>query len=386
MSLPNVLVNITNGNLGLAGSNEDGVAGLISSGVATTQMPLLTPKVIFGTQDLIALGVTSESNPGLVRHVQEFYTEGREGQELWIMTVAATVSMEDISDKTKDYAKKLLNAANGRIHILGITRTPSESYTPVINNGLDVDSYNALTKADDLCSTFAASNSPLRALIEARSFSGNEVDLEDLHTRTNNRAGLVLLSTVNDGSSSVGLVLGRMAGNPVQRKISRVKDGALPVTSCYAGNKDIDTYNGVSLIHDKGFITARTFFNKSGFYISDDPTATALTDDYSSFSNGRVIDKAHRIAYDVYVNELNDEVPVTADGKINPGTLKSLEAKIITRTNLDMAGEISAFNASIDPDQNVISLGKIVIKLSVTPVGYNKNIQVDLGFSNPSLN
>ncbi len=74
-----------------------------------------------------------------------------------------------------------------------------------------------------------------------------------------------------------------MASLPVQRKISRVKNGALPISGAYFSNtNDTETHeNAWNSIHDKGYIFFRTFVGKSGYFFNDDPTATALTDETS---------------------------------------------------------------------------------------------------------
>lgn len=387
MGLPQVDVQITNGNLGQIEANTDGIVGLIVSGTATDEMPLNTGKVIYKLSDLEALEITESTHAGAYRHISEFYAE-KEGQECWIMLCNPTTSMTDICDKTNNYAAKLMRDSGNRIRNIYVTRTPGGGYTPTITAGLDADCYTALTKAQELAEYFASAeeSSPIRVLIEARSFSGTASALTDLTTMTKNRAGLILMSSTNDGSSSVGLYAGRKANNPVQRKPSRVKDGALPIDECYVGATAVNGYSGITMIHDKGFITARTFAKKTGFYFASDRMATALTDDYSSHARGCVIDKAHIIAYNIYTEELDDDIDIDTAGRIAPGILKSLEAKIESAVNLSMAGEISSFDAYIDPNQNVLSTNKTTVEMNIIPKGYNSNIEVKLGFKNPAVN
>lgn len=384
--LPEVDVEITNGNLGQVTSNTDGISGFIVSGTATADMPLNTGKPIFFTSDLATLGLAEDTHAAAYRHVKEFYAE-KEGQELWLMLCASTTTLTNICDKNNNYAKKLVKDSGNRVRNLYITREPGVGYTPTISAGLDADCYTALTKAHELAEYFASTVecSPIRVLVEARSFTGVAADLTDLTTMTKNRAGLILMSSKNDGSSSVGLYAGRKANNPVQRKPSRVKDGALPIDVCYVGTTNVKGYSGISLIHDKGFITARTFPKKTGFYFTSDRMATSLTDDYSSHSRGCVIDKAQIIAYAVYTEELDDDIDIDTNGRIAPGVIKSLEAKIENTVNLSMTGEISSFDAYINPYQNVLSTNTTEIEMNVVPKGYNSTIKVKLGFKNPAL-
>jgi len=140
------------------------------------------------------------------------------------------------------------------------------------------------------------------------------------------------------------------------------------------------------VLNDKAFITFRTFPNKSGFYFTGDPTCTATTDDFDTIARGRVIDKAHILAYATYVEEVDNEVQVNADGTLNAGYCKYLEQQIINQINLTMTAnnEVSGVNCFIDPSQNVLATNMVNVVLKITPVGYSSEINVTLGFSNPA--
>jgi hypothetical protein len=98
-----------------------------------------------------------------------------------------------------------------------------------------------------------------------------------------------------------------------------------------------------------------------------------------------VIDKATIVAYQTYVEELNDEITIDANGKISVPVIKYLQNKIESAVNLAMVDEISSFSAYIDANQNVLSTGKLTVKAAIVPMGYTKTIEVLLGFTNPAL-
>ena len=95
------------------------------------------------------------------------------------------------------------------------------------------------------------------------------------------------------------------------------------------------------------------------------------------------MDEAVLTAYDVLVEELSDEIPVDATGKIHPAIIKSWQGAIETRIKNDMVvtGKISGVAAYIDKDQNVLQTDKISITLQVQPVGYADFIEVNIGFT-----
>lgn len=394
MGLPNVNIKLTNGALGSVADSPDGVAALVLTGKAVSgKINLAEPHMIYSLPEAEALGITADGdNAGAYRHIKEFYDgyqyiNGSEVAELYVMLVADTLTLTQMADVTEaSGAKKLLDYAGGRVRRLGLARTPDVGYTPVVTAGIDQDSIDALPKAQALGEAMAGTQQPIRVLVEGRAFElANIGDLEDLKQGTNNRAAMVLWSTANDGSSSVGYALGVASALPVQRKVSRVKNGALPLTVAYIGDTKAEQVSGIGTISDKGYIALRTFPNRSGYYFTDDPTATLATDDYSSLTNGQVIDKAQRYAYDTYVEELNDDIEIDPNtGQLPAGYVAYLKQRITNAISIGMAGEISGLKVNIDPNQNILATGKTKIQLKVVPVGYNKEIDIELGFDNPA--
>lgn len=403
MSLPNVTITVENGALGTINFTDDGISGMILSGdAAPAGLALNTAKKIFSVEEAEAVGITAAYDTTNAvhahRNISEFYQAGGNGLPLWIMVVANTETMEDICDKASvnKLAKTLLDAAQGEIRLLGITRMPDGDYEPTYVNGLDDDAYAALVKLDALLADYEAVYSPAVGIVEGRDFQGDAADLIDLREASLNRVACVIASgenaikaEVHDKSASVGLLLGRLASDPVQRKASRKKTGALPITQAYLSDgTKVDEFAALADVHDAGYIAMRKFVRRTGFYFTGDPTATLITDDYAFISRRRVINKAIMIAYDTYVEELEDEILIDDEGKIHPGTIKEWQGKIDNQVNSQMTaeGEISAFSSFIDPDQNVISTNQVNVVLRITPVGYSTNIEVSLGFTNPALN
>jgi hypothetical protein len=51
-----------------------------------------------------------------------------------------------------------------------------------------------------------------------------------------------------------------------------------------------------------------------------------------------------------------------------------------------MTGEISSVSVSVPTDQNVIATGELTMTILIVPVGYGKQIEINLGYLNPALN
>lgn len=74
--------------------------------------------------------------------------------------------------------------------------------------------------------------------------------------------------------------------------IARVRDGSIAAEGWLTdGKKPEDDYSLWNTLHDAGYIFYRTFIGKNGYYLNDDPTAVATTDDYHRLSLTRVSKK-----------------------------------------------------------------------------------------------
>ena len=390
--IPKVDITLQSGALGAVGGTEDGVAGLVigcdpgTSGIAAGTKFILRSIDDAKTANLDAI-------PYAYQQIAEFYAEAGTGAKLYVLISANTETLANIALKssTNKYAKTLLDYAQGEIKLLGICRKPAAGYTPTTTNGIDADSYAAATNLQALAADYQAAFKPFVGIVEGRSYTGTPASLTDLGTLSQNYVALQIglsntLQAIDASAASVGLALGRAAAVPVQRKIARVKDGALSITGGYIGSLTVQNADWAS-VAEKGFIVFGQYANKSGIYFVDDTLATATTDDYKTISMRRTINKMVRIVYATYINELNDDIELTAEGKLTPATAKYYEGLVKNAVNLQMTanGELSNFDAFVDVNQNVLSTSKVVIKCAAVPKGYSQEINVTLGFSNPAL-
>ncbi len=391
MPLPNVTINIERNGLGGVALTVDGIMGICLTGVAVSgKLELNTAYPIYTLDEAVALGILKTGdNAAAYKQIQEFYNEAGSGRKLWIIVSPDTIIIDKKVDKSENVcpAKILAESAQGEIKVMGVTWKPAAGYTGTTLDGLDSKVYAAVLAADSLAKDFVAQIMPFSVLLEGVGFTGVGSNLRDLLGMTSERAGIVLAATEENGQGAVGMTLGRLARIPVQRKISRVKDGALPTLYGYLTDGDsIDTrLSDLDTMHDKGFIVLRKFPTRSGYYFNQDTTCAPVSNDLHTISHLRVIDKALVITYNTYVEEIDEEVKVNADGTLDAAMIAYLQAKIERAVGLNMVGEISAFEAYIDPKQNILSVPRLNVVLRITPVGYMSQIIVSLGFKNPAL-
>lgn len=380
MALPNVYIELVRNGLGLVAVSNDNVTGLIVPGVAVPdKLELNKAYTIYSTSGAAEIGIDAETNKAAFRQISEFYSVAGEGKKLWVMVVAATVKLPELVDTTLPVcpAKKLLLTAGGEISVLGITAGANSGVTL---DGLDDTVYSALTKGQVLAEQMTAQIMPFVLVVEGRGMT-DSASLKDLSTVLKYRAAVMLGSTTNDGSASVGMLLGETASLPVQRKISRVKNGVLPIDTAYlTDGKKVKEREDLGTLHDKRFIVFRQFPGRAGYYFSGDPTAAATTDDLNVIARIRTIDKAMKIAYNVYVEELDDDVELNDDGTLHPSVAAYLKEKIENQVKGAMKGEISNFKANVDTSINVAAGNAQKVYLDIYPRGYLNPIQVVLGF------
>jgi len=387
-------VNITlaNGQIGGSLQTNDGIVGMVLTGTDEGSYTLGTPILLTSLTDLLANGITTAGNPFAYRQVKEFYDEAGIGSQLYLMLVDRTVRVNNMADYTNpNGASILLDFAAGKIKVLGIMSDDIACYPmsmPAIISGLSDDATAAISAMQVMAEQYFNKQWPFRAVIGGTTFSGSVDHLEDESIGTTyNRVAILVGDTQPGVNACLGLCLGRIASIPVQRKISRVRTGSLSNAAAYVGTIPVNSFADMNVIAQRGYITFKTYPNVSGYFFSGDDTASATTDDYHFLSRGRVIDKAHALAYATFVQEVDDEILVNADGTLDAGFCKWLSQQMINQINSNMiAGkEISAVGCYIDPAQNILSTNQLNVILTITPVGYASDIEVQLGFNNPAL-
>ena len=386
--LPRIKIQFLNGQLGTVGESPDGLFGLVCGAAAVTKTLELGKAYTLHTFDELAtLGVTSENNPRLYKHVQDFYTEAEEGTKLIIFPVDKAKTFTELCDKNTGVIKELITAENGALRGIFVAGDGREA--TVTTNGLDNDLFTALPKAQQLAEWATVSlYAPLFIILEGRGYKGGVV--KDLHKETYNRVGVLIGDTVKASEgAAVGLMAGRLATLPVQRNIARVKNGALKPITMFLGEKPVEeNASAVSDLYDAGYITPRKYVGKAGYFFTDDRLACEQTDDYAHITARRTIDKAYRIAYTALLELMMDELAVNDDGTLRHGIIMAWQQMMENAVNRAMtgAGELSAdengagCKAYIDPKQDVLSTSKIELVLKVRPFGYARYVDVKLGF------
>lgn len=391
--LPNITINHLDGQLGRVATSEDGIAGLVLSGVSTAELGLLEPVLFQSTEDLAARMIVPEDNPLAHREIVQFYAKAGEGSKLWVILMADTTELVDAASTV---AKTLLDAAEGQIRILGINRMVPSDYEGTITSGMFEDVTAAIEELNTLALTYRAAHKPFRALLPHLGFDTADFStLLDLRSLSADNVAIVSWlpeEPVVDTSfvPAIGHTLGKLASIPVNQNLGRVKSGDEGVKNPQLYDLSsaliIGQESRWQALHAKGYIFLRKHFGLPGWFFNDDSTATSATSDYSGLSRARTIDKAHRIAYISMAEELLDDIDIDSSGKIPPAMTGYYQSRVESRIRTQMAGEISDVTAYVDPNQDVLATDSIGMRLRVLPKGQVKYITIDLSFTNPNNN
>lgn len=396
--LPSVNIAFENGNIGGSLATPDGVFGMIlpydSAGVVS---------LIKSLSDAIALGIDQVNTPRAYRALKEFYDEAGTGTKLWI--VGSTLGSGSNFSLTGSAAAKLMQASNGDISMIFDVYDHNVSTIPLLNTqGIEQDIVDAISVATAFAeNSISVNKKPVVVVLEGynpKTKADGTIDtaaLIDLTQQNSNRTVVLLggelpvTSAIENGlGSAIGTLAGRLAAIQVHRNIGRVKDGPVKPQFIYLGSQPAEL-SDLDAIHEKGYVTFRRHIGKAGYFFTDDPTATAVTDDFRFVNRLRVIDKAFRIAFAVLTEYILDEVPLNADGTINAIYAKSIEGHVERELVQQMtsSGELSGdpqdnddngVVVQVDTTNNVAQDSTINVVLKVRPFGHARFFEVSLGF------
>lgn len=379
--LPGVNITFGNGNIPVPVATTENVVGLVI-GDAGTGLSIGTNYLFQSWAQAVASGADNNTPAG--QFIEHFFRETAIGI-LHVRTADQAVGYEDLVAVELPI---LLQAAQNKISTAFVLFNPPSGYTATILDGMDSTVYDAMNAAQGVATDRLVTHySAFTVYLQAYGIATPSA-LRDLKLGTQNRVGVI----VADGYAVAGAIAGRIAISPVQRKISRVKDGALAVKESFilaVPTEDVDVLL-LDELHDKHYTILRTIFEKTGYYVAQDWLAS--NDDYLQLTRRRSIDKAYRIALKTLTEELNDEVPITGAGEIVPTYVKWLQGKVVQAiaTGMTAKGELSAdptdpkdqgVKFNIPTGQNIVTQNTLAATLSVRPFGYNAYINVDLGFT-----
>lgn len=384
MGLSKITFNIDRDGLGRRLPNEDKVSGIVfyndtpPTGWDTVPVQLVYTLSEAETKGLISTLVGSEIEH---YHVSEFFRANPDG-ELYI-------GYYDVPASTYDFVEvaDLQTQAAGRCRQIGVY-------------GLATWAAAAATVLQGVIDTIDATGSRTVAILAENTGAISDwTTLEDLRALDAAKVSVVIGedggaagAALNTGASvtCLGNALGTLSLSAVQQSIGYVKafnvSNGVELEIPALANGDLVKDQSAALmggLKDKGYLILRKYTPQiSGTYYERQPGAVVATDDFAWIENSRTMDKAVRGVETILTPELNRDLLLTSEGKLTQdvvGYFQDLCAGPLE--TMEAAGEISASEVLIDPDQDVATTSTLVITIKIVPVGIAEFITVNIGFA-----
>lgn len=377
MSLSNVNILRSDGNILSNPLNEDGISGLViyhvdgGTTAATYELLQASDALAFTTVDSL-----------IYYHISQYFSKSN--YALYVLLI----DREPTATDTFAELETIQNFAEGKIRQIGVLNTTGTFAT---------------TQIPTMHSAAVALEQQFKPaqIIYACKNSTAIASLTDLKTLASSRVSYIygedklvggnMENLYTDGElvvSSIGLILGLVSSSPVQESIAWVAKYDVSSEIVEPGFQDdtlvkAKTYAVLDALDGKSYIFFRKFTGLAGTYVNfdyvcADPTST----DFSSISLNRVYDKAFRNLRTAYLPSVNSTVYVDKSGKLSAGAVSFFEnvgAKVL-QTMKDN-GEISDFSVGVDPAQKVLVNKQLDVVAKIIPVGVAKTINIKLGFT-----
>lgn len=377
-NIPKVSVAFSNGNLVSQTAVIDGNAAFVGNAHTNGNKDIVF--VINSLADAETQGITAVLEPEAHRQLSEFYTELGGTQQVYLLLLDGETTMAEMLDTTSaTAANKLINAGAGKIAYLGIFKTPANDYAGEGANFMDADVAAAVTAGKNFVKAWNAKGFFFRVIIAGCVNDETSVIIYAPNTADNGYCGVALFSTAADKLASVGLLLGRKVAYACHIKVGKVANGSLSASQLYIGTKKLEDVTNLDALAGLGYIIPVTYPNKAGYYFGVDYMAS--NDDYHLLAYGAVMDAAARVANAYYVEQLESEVNVDANGKLLDADAKHLEDNIKSQVLSNLGDRISGVIVIIDRNQTIVPGNTLNARLRVIPKGYWTWIDIDLGLT-----
>lgn len=368
-----ITTTFVNGGLGRKAAGKDHISALLFAAALPGA---------FGSNKLMAFNTIEEvENAGILEgnatygeawyHAAQFFRLAP-GAKLWIGMASPT------------YAE-VLAATAGEVRQIGIFFTDFATLTSAHQVGaalLDtgygpaviVAGYNGVSLAPSAAIDLATLNCPQVSVVMFGDGSGKGAALAAVLTKPYIPAVGAVLGCL--AAASVGENIGWVdkfnLSDGVEYEVIRMSDGTLKPTDAVLSALDV-----------KRYVVARKHIGTAGTYLADSPTAIIGTHDLAYLETNRVLQKAKRGIREVLLHYINAPLKVDAStGKLAPPVVKNYETVVRKPLNeMQAAEEVSGFDVYVNPDQNVISTGVLLVAVVIVPIGVARQITVNLSFA-----
>lgn len=409
-------VEITKGQVGantIAGSDK--TSGLITTAIAVVgKLDYGTHYVIRNLNEAAALGIDvaydAANKVRLFHHVSEFFRIAGEGVALHLMIVEQSKTMVQLLEDD-NFAKKLINEADGTIRKLAVSLSPASDYTETNVDGINSDVRAAIAKAQTFAEWCYGNFRPLNIFLEGRAYSGTAASALDLKKIPDTPAPKVSVvigqdynyaatqDAVGQKYAAIGNILGcsvkgRVNQNLGENETMNITDAGkdafiLGGLSSHTPIKDVES--DWSILEGKGYLFPIREIGLSGLRWNNDYTCVEQIVDADGNINehtvayGATIDKAARLIRTALLPKVKTVQPVDPNTGLLPiGVVKYFEGLGNTVfENMVAANEISEGKTTVNAASNLLTGEKALeIAFELVPYGTINKIKGVINLKN----
>lgn len=314
-------------------------------------------------------------------HVSEFFRINEKGElYIGIYAVPSPVTFSEIST--------MQVYAEGKIRQLGVyvnSTSFATSQTTTIQGVID-DLFEEHMPLQVIYAPDISGTVDLSTLSDLRALSNGNVSV--VIGQDGGATGDELFTATGKSISCLGALLGAVSKAKVNENIGwiaqfNMADDELDTVAFSNGNLYRSISSGlVSSLNDSGYVFLRKHIGIDGSYFNDSHTCISESEDYAYIENNRTIDKATRDVRTNVLPALNSPLLVNTDGTLAEDTIayfKSLAEKPLE--TMQNNAEVSQFQVTINPAQDVLSTSQLIIAVKIVPVGVARQIKINIGFT-----
>jgi hypothetical protein len=280
--------------------------------------------------------------------------------------------------------------ANGEIRQMGVMNDLSTSWSTSQVTALQTQATNSQALYKPMSILYApeiSATTNVSALTDITGLASKNVSV--IISQDGGGFGYKLWKTTGKSISDLGAKLGAVALSLVSESIAWVgkynmSDGTELETVAFSNGQQFNDIADslLTTLNNYGYMFLRKLIGITGSYNTPPTTATLPSSDYHFVYSNRTIDKATRGVRTQLLPEVSRPITLNSDGTMTNAFIAYMEGQAgLALDQMVRAGELSAFDVTINPSQNVLSTNNITVAISLLPVGVADFITINIGFT-----
>ena len=370
MAVPKIIFNDVAGNIPRNVDTDDGVTLFVFNGNKPTSYQTSDVKSFNSLRAIETAGITSAAYSDEHKAITGFWDAAQGAGTLWIGFIAGAGTAGEDYQQILDF----LRVAQGAVQIVKVFANSvfSEQFISTLQTRAeqaDTENMPVIILNQALYSTFTDLNT-----------------LPDFSSSTNHFVAGPQLTKYDQTSKWIGEDAGLLSRLPVHIALGYGAEGDVSGTNLaefvWGNDDEYVTNSSVSFLDtlsNKHYIFVRKFPRVVGSWHGKSWTCSG--GDMQTIDKVRVRNKAKFLLRNSLFSYLEYPVLVNSAGNLSVDTIETFKARASEGlSQMQEAGEISAYEVEIPANQNVLTNNTIQINTTITPIGTASEIEINQAF------